>query len=317
MIMKLYLIMGNRMPIRFTPRQLDAFIAVAELSSFTRAAARLHLTPSAVSSLIGELEAALEFDLFARNTRNVSLTAQGRIFLPSAMAAQRQMRLAEIAAEDVRDRSYDVVRLAAPLVVASMILPPLIAEFTRTHPRARIRIRDTPVVWLADRVESGEADLAVGPEGPAGEQVEAKRVFSSPWVLWCAADHAFAKSAKLRWPQLQATELCMAGTDHEHSLAPMLNSVPESRRITPVQIVENISTALGMAAAGMAVTVSPAYVGALATPLGLVMRPLVEPAIQRHVALFMPSRRTQSAAALVFADFLVEQLGKSQRKRAA
>lgn len=305
------------MPIRFSPRQLDAFIAVAELSSFTRAAARLHLTPSAVSSLIGELEATLEFDLFARNTRNVSLTGQGRVFLPSAMAAQRQMRLAEIAAQDVRDSSYDVVRVAAPLVVASMILPPLIAEFARIHPRARVRVLDTPVVWLADRVESGEADLGLGPEGPSGEQVRARRVFSSPWVLWCAANHPFAKSAKLRWPQLRAADLCMAGTDHEHSLAPMLKSVPESRRITPIQIVENITTALGMAAAGVAVSVSPAYVGALAAPLGLVMRPLVEPTIQRHVALFSPTKRTQSVAALTFATFLSTKLAKTQANCAA
>jgi DNA-binding transcriptional LysR family regulator len=296
------------MPIRFTPRQLEAFIAVAELSSFTRAAARLHLTPSAVSSLVAELEAVLGFGLFARSTRNVSLTGQGRIYLPSAMAVQRQLRLAEIAARDVRDRSYDVVRVAAPQVVASMILPPLIGEFTHAHPRALLRIRDTPVVWLADRVASGEADLALGPEGPPGEQVRARRIFSSPWVLWCAAGHPLAQRATLRWQDLRTAELCMAGTDHEHSLAPMLKTVPESRRITPVQIVENIATALGMASAGIAVTVSPAYVGAMAKPLGLIMRPLIGPTIMRHIALFLPAKRTQSAPALAFGDFLIERL---------
>lgn len=303
------------MPVRFTPRQLDAFIAVAELNSFTRAAGRLHLTPSAVSNLVGQLESALDFVLFVRDTRNVSLSGQGRVFLPSALAAQRQFRLAQIAAEDVRDRSYDLVRVAAPQVVASMILPALVAEFVARHPRGRVRVLDTAVMWLSDRVESGEADLALGPETPASEHVHSRRIFSSPWVLWCAPKNPLAGDRKVRWAQLRSGELCMAGTDHEHSLAPMLKSVPPEQRIVPIQVVENISTALGMAAAGVAVTVSPAYVGALARPLGLVMRPLIQPSVQRHVALFSPAKRLQSAAAITFAQFVVARLAKPRRGR--
>ena len=56
---------------RFTPRQLDAFVAVAELTNFSLAARRLNLTPSAVSNLISVLELTLGFVLFERTTRRV------------------------------------------------------------------------------------------------------------------------------------------------------------------------------------------------------------------------------------------------------
>ncbi len=298
------------MSARFGPRQLAAFIAVAELSSFTRAAVRLHLTPSAVSSLIGEFEDTLRFQLFSRNTRKVSLTSQGRRFLPAAIAAQRQFRLAEIAAEDAREGSFEILRVAAPQVMASMILPGLIEEFSSTNPRVRVRIRDSGVVWLTELVESGEADLALGPEAPSNDFVRSRRIFSSPWVLWCAPTHAFATSSTLRWQDLRKASLCMAGTDHEQSLPPLPKNAPGSRSAASMEIVDNITTALGMAAAGRYVTMSPAYVGVLAKPMGLTMRRLGSPSLNRHVSLFSPAKRGQSSGALAFAEFVFASLSQ-------
>ena len=57
---------------RYTLRQLDAFVTVADMLSFTAAADRLALTPSAVSQLVVELESSLDFKLFERSTRKVA-----------------------------------------------------------------------------------------------------------------------------------------------------------------------------------------------------------------------------------------------------
>ena len=59
------------MPPHLSVRQLDAFIAVAELASFTQAARRLNLTPSAVSALIAELEAAVGFSVWVETLTQV------------------------------------------------------------------------------------------------------------------------------------------------------------------------------------------------------------------------------------------------------
>lgn len=295
---------------RFTPRQLEAFVAAAEIGGFTQAAHRLHLTPSAVSNLIGELEGQLGFALFVRSTRRVALSAAGRDFLPSAVAVLRQIRLAEAAAGDVRNRSMDVVRAAAPMVVAAAVLPPLIAAFRDVRPRTVVRILDTGVEWLGDRVAMGEADLALGPDRAVGEAVSAEALFPTPWVLWCSPAHPLAARRVLAWRDLQGVELCAAGRDHEHSVAPMLADLPEEVRLTPAILVDNVSTALGLAAAGLAVTLSPDYAGVMARPLGLVMRRVVEPEVIRSMTLYLPARRAPSAAAQAFADFLRVRLGK-------
>ena len=295
------------MTLRFKPRQLDAFVAVAELANFTLAARRLHLTPSAVSGLVAELERALGFPLFERTTRKVSLTSGGRKFLPSALAVQRQLGRAASAAADIALSSVDVVRVAAPMVIASVLLPPLIAGHRGERPKTVVRILDTAVEWLVDRVQSGEADLALGPDREVPAEIGRVALFPSAWVLWCAPDHSLARSREpVRWRDLQAVDVYAAGHDHEHSIRPLLPPGSEAAEVQPVQVVDNISTALGLAGAGLGVTFSPDYVGPLAASWGLVSRTLIEPEIVRQVSLYDPRDRELSAAAQAFRDFLTE-----------
>lgn len=84
----------------------------------------------------------------------------------------------------------------------------------------------------------------------------------------------------------------------------MHQDVPAGTRVTPVDVVDKISTALGIAAQGLAVTLAPAYVGVLAKPFGLVMRRVVEPESVRKVCLYAPAARALSPAAEGFAEFL-------------
>jgi len=276
---------------RFSPRQLDAFVAVASLGSFSQAAVHLHLSPSAISSSIIELEKTLGFAVLERTTRKVALSPWGREFLPAAIAVQRQMRQAAITADDVKHRFAGVVRVAAPLAVASAMLPPIIASYRAQDPGVTVRILDTAVEWLADRVLNREADLALGPDRNTPGGVTREPLFPSPWVLWCSPAHPLAAKSTLTWRDLRDVDLCAAGHDHEESVAQMSREPPDEQRITPTQIVDNISTALGLAAANLAATVSPAYVEALAKPLGLVMRRILDPEVLRHVSLYAPSDR--------------------------
>ena len=77
-------------------------------------------------------------------------------------------------------------------------------------------------------------------------------------------------------------------------------------RVTPVDVVDNISTALGIAAQGLAATLAPAYVSVLGEAFGLVARRVVEPETVRKVCLYMPASRALSPAAEGFAQHLME-----------
>lgn len=293
---------------RFTLRQLEAFAAVAELRNFTAAAERLGLTAQAVSQLVAELEATLGFRVFDRTTRRVALSAAGRDFLPPALSVLRHLQAAEGAADDLRRRAAGLVRVGAPLVLAGVALPAALRAHQAASPKVVVRIRDLAVDKLVDAVAEGDVDLAVGPDRPCGADVAAQPLFDSPWVLWCAPTHPLAKRKRLRWAELRHEALVAAGRDHERSVAQMRLSAPADARVTPVDVVDNISTALGLAAEGLAATLAPAYVGVLATSFGLVMRRVVEPETVRQVCLYRPLARPLSPAAEAFADHLARWL---------
>ena len=289
---------------RFSLRQLEAFALVAELHSFAAASRRLSLTAQAVSQLIAELESVLGFRLFDRTTRRVGLSAAGREFLASASTVLRHVQAAETAADDVRHRAAGMVRVGAPLVLASTALPAAIRQFGIARPKVVVRIRDMPVDALVDGVAAGDVDMAIGPDRPVGDEVERTAMFDSPWVLWCAPEHALASRRKLTWADLRDVPLVAAGLDHERSVAQMRANAPEGTRISPLDVVDNISTALGIAAQGLAATLAPAYVGVMARNFGLVMRRVLEPETVRKVCLYRPTRRAASPAALGFAEHL-------------
>lgn len=292
----------------FTFRQLQALVTVADAGSFTRAAEHLHLSPSAVSQLVLELENGVGYKLFDRSTRKVVLSPAGRAFVPSAQAVLRQVELARAAASDIQHQAAGLVRVAAPMVVASVMLPQLIASYRRKRPKVTVRVIDCPVEALVERVGSREVDLAVGPDRPTGPDVEREVLYPSPWVVWCGPSHPFARLRAVTWADLSKSNLVAAGRDHEIHLAAMMLNLPDRRRVVPQQVVDNISTALGLAASGLCYTISPAYVAALALPLGLVMRPIENPVHVREMSLFRSADRLLSPAAQGFADHVMEKL---------
>ena len=291
---------------RLTVRQLEAFVAVARRRSFAVASKDMALSASAVSQLVSELEETLGFRLFDRTTRRVTLSSAGRELQGQAQATMRNIGLVESFAEDIRNRAAGVVRIGAPMVLASTLLPAAVRVFREQHSKVVIYIRDVPVEQMIDRIADGDLDLALGPDRPPSAAVANEAVFNSPWVLWCTADHPLAAKPVLRWSDLRNVDLVAAGRDHEVSVAQMRINAATANPVMPADVVENISTALGIAAEGLAATLSPAYVGVVAYPRGLVMKRIEDPEVIREVCLYRPELRSIPPAAEAFGEFLVD-----------
>ncbi|MES2951611.1 MAG: LysR family transcriptional regulator [Pseudomonadota bacterium] len=289
---------------RVTLRQFEAFLAIADLHGIGAAAQRLGLTSSAVSQLLAELESELGFRLFDRTTRRVSLSSAGKDFLSSAESVLRHVQAAAQSADDIRNRAAGIVRVGAPLVLASTALPAAIAEYARKKPKVIVRICDTPVEQLVARVASGDVDLAIGPDRPTGDEVHCEQVYATPWVLWCAPTHRLNRLSRVRWQDLRDVPLVTTGRDHEGGVAQMFVNLPADTRIIPIDVVDNVTTAFGLASHGLAATLAPTYVAPLAATFGLVMRNIVEPETIRHVCIYRPVARALSPPADGFAEFL-------------
>lgn len=135
-------------------------IAVAEMSSFTRAAQRCLVVQSALSHQIARLEKELGARLFERTSRRVRLTPAGAAFLP---AARQCLDAAERAAAEVAAAVGEVRgRLAVGLIpsVAAVDVPAVLREFHQRHPKARISLTVGASDELAEQVRQGDIEVA-------------------------------------------------------------------------------------------------------------------------------------------------------------
>jgi DNA-binding transcriptional LysR family regulator len=144
-------------------RQLATFLAVAEESSFTRAAERLHLVQSAVSAGVRSLERELGAVLFERTTHRVTLSDAGRALLPEARATLAAAAAAREAVEQVAGGLRGSVALGimqAP-VMRAVSVPAVLAAFRVEHPGVAIEVRHAGgSIVMAELLREGRLDLA-------------------------------------------------------------------------------------------------------------------------------------------------------------
>src|SRR4051794_35517874 len=113
---------------------LSAFLAVAEERSFTGAAKRLGVSPSAMSHAIRGLEERVGVRLLSRTTRSVAPTEAGEQLLSRLGPALTEVRQAMNQVSGLRDKAAGRVRLLVPRLAAGSVLAPKLGRFAREYP---------------------------------------------------------------------------------------------------------------------------------------------------------------------------------------
>ena len=147
--------------LNLSTRQVRAFLALAEQKNFTRAAEQCHLSQSAFSTLIRTLEDAIGMRLFDRDTRNVELTAEGRLFLGGAARLMEDLRasLQDLGEHAARRRGR--VSVAALPSLAAGWLPDVLAKFRDVYPGIELDVADVLSDNCVEYVRSGKADFSL------------------------------------------------------------------------------------------------------------------------------------------------------------
>lgn len=139
--------------------QLEAFIQVASLSSFSRAAEALFLTQPTVTARIQSLEREVGEELFERASRGVRLTDAGRSFLPYAQRALQALRDGQAVLEAARRASKGRLELGAARVVSTYVLPRILNQFHRRFPGIDVSIKTGRSHDILEMVLSGEVQV--------------------------------------------------------------------------------------------------------------------------------------------------------------
>jgi len=175
-------------------QSLKAFVTVAECASFSVAAERLHLTQSAVSKRIANLEHQAGIKLFDRIARQVTLTEAGNALLPRAQHILQEYASAIQAINDLSGDTNGTLHLAISHHLGLHRLPPILKAFARQYPRVNLNIEfmDSEKAYeqvLQGRSEVGVITLALD-EHP---NILYKKIWSDPLRFICAPDHPLAK----------------------------------------------------------------------------------------------------------------------------
>ncbi|MEP7055074.1 MAG: LysR substrate-binding domain-containing protein [Actinomycetota bacterium] len=142
-------------------RRLHVLRAAAAYGSFSKAAAALLLTPSAVSQQVAALERSTGFALVERSTRGVRLTEAGEILVAAADTIAAEVRHAENQLVALASGNAGRLRVATFATASQRLLPPALARMTRAHPDAELLVVEAEPPDSVPMLLAGQADVAV------------------------------------------------------------------------------------------------------------------------------------------------------------
>ncbi|MGH6626649.1 MAG: LysR family transcriptional regulator [Burkholderiaceae bacterium] len=310
-------------------RTLRYFIAVLEAGSLSRAAGTLYIAQPALTAQIKKLENELGAQLFERSYAGVTPT-------PAGIQLYEDARRLLSDAEAVRERIQRLpqgpegsVTIAAPFLLASLLLGPVLAVLKKSHPRIRVFVLDNLSLMVKKAMLDRRADVGILVDTP---QVEGLRCepLARESIFVCGQD-VDGKVSKL----LRTVRGRKAGRPEiDFRDAAELPLVLQSRRFSIRRSVEDAAARFGVAlnvvhehdsarvirslyVCGAGFTFTPACALADSPPVGKgwIVAQVVKPTLQRSYCLATPADRMPDAATRVVIDVLRQEVMRLIRER--
>jgi DNA-binding transcriptional LysR family regulator len=177
--------------------QLRYFVAVAELLSFTKAAARCGVSQPSLSQQIQKLELDLGVQLLDRFGRRIKLTDAGDVFYDRAAAALDALDDAKTCVQTSLDWQKGAITLGAIHTVAPYLLPDVVRRLTKTFPQAQVTVEELLTEELIASCLAGELDVGLVALPIAEQRVRAESLFTEKLVAAVPAQSPLAKRERL------------------------------------------------------------------------------------------------------------------------
>ena len=141
-------------------KQIEAFVKIANNNSFSRTAKELYLTQPTVSAYITNLEEELGVQLFARTTKAVELTEDGRrIYLYAREMVELAYTIQNMFRTDRREEPEKQMVISASTLPAQYLLPRILAEYSRRYPQSRFRVMESDSEAVIADISEHKADV--------------------------------------------------------------------------------------------------------------------------------------------------------------
>ncbi len=183
--------------------QISAFLAIAELRSFSLAAERLHLTQPAVSKRIRQLEEQVKTSLFDRIGKKSILTPSGRAFLPHAERILHELEVYRSGLSRLQDKPSGTLSLATSHHVGLHRLPQVLRDFKKEYPEVDLDLHFMDSEDACIAIANNELELAIVtlPENP-DDKLKLEPVWVDDLLIVLAPDHPLASLESIDSSQL-------------------------------------------------------------------------------------------------------------------
>lgn len=285
-------------------RHIRAFLAVARIGNFTRAASELHLSQSALTVQIRQLEESLGVTLFDRGKRGVGLTNAGRDILDPLESIL-------IAAEAVVGRTRELTTLRRGLVrmailpsLGSRMIPRAIWKFTQQYPGIVVRIRDIVSEKIIEAVKKEEVDFGIGSMLRLDGELKFSPLKTDKLCAFVARSHVLAGQDAITLMDLSAHPLIVTARDS--SVRVILEKALEQARL-PVTIAYEtnyMSTAIGLAREGLGIAILPEIAAAMDQLGEARCLEITKPILNRKIEIIEKKDRTLSPSAMQMVEIL-------------
>jgi len=291
----------------YTLRQLEYFVAVAESGTVTGAASRVHLSQSAMSTALADLERSLGVQLLLRHhARGITLTPAGDRLLVAARQLLGQADDLQTLAGDLGDDLGGHLTLGCFAILAPFVLPSVLAAIDERLPGLQVATTEEPLDRLESGLLEGRLELAIGYDLGFGSDIERQQLFSVAPHVVLPVGHRLARRKRVGLAQLGDEPMVLMDLPHSRDYFAQLfasaHATPNIRYRT-----HSAELARALVARGLAYTVLNLRPD---TDLSIEGRPYVtvpldvsdEPDARLRVALLRPGATRPTRRALAVAE---------------
>lgn len=240
-------------------KQLRSFIAVANTLNFGRAARQLHLSQSALSIQIQNLEAHLGVPLLERNRRTVRLTAAGESVLADSEALLQQVADIELRAARIGSGEVGHLRVGFVASATLELIPAIVLAFRKLYPGVSLELKNIPTTQQVEALKSGSLDVGFVRLPLSVEGLSITSVHREPFAMVLAKSNPLATEKALTVRHLAGQPFIAYGRKWAPGFYDHWMQICRKAGFTPnvVQEAAEMETAMVLVAAGLGVALLP------------------------------------------------------------
>jgi DNA-binding transcriptional LysR family regulator len=286
--------------------QLETFLEVARLSSFSRAAERRFRTQPAISSQIRGLEEEVGAKLLDRSGGKVALTAAGKVFQKYVEDTLEQRRIMLVALAEMHRVPRGEIVVSANEGTCLHILPEVFAEFKRQYPNVAVNVKRMEHAKILEAIIDNSCDFGIVSLPVPDKRLTIVPIHREELIVITPPRHPLARQAKatvaevieypLLLPKVGRTRDALEALFHERRLKPMVSMELDSSELLKRFVAADVGIGF----------IPRSHVAEDLQAKALAALTLADATVQRDLALVFRKDKALSRAALAFIDIAVK-----------